>query len=71
MRIDYCENNECRLPFQVNEFKTRFSLPFEYGKITCPHCGFASANEKSSVFLTHLLSRHQEQELMMQKGLAC
>jgi DNA-directed RNA polymerase subunit RPC12/RpoP len=69
MKLHHCSNPECGRPFQVNEFKTRIPLPFEYGKIRCPHCGNASPADPGIVFRTHALSEQEEHDFVSFKKL--
>lgn len=34
----------------------------------CPHCGFVTAGDASSVFLTHALSANEESDFWRQEG---
>lgn len=69
MRFERCANNECRRPYQVNEFQfgglgvaASNADAFYAEEYTCPHCGYTQTAFGNSIVLVHALTEEQEEE---------
>lgn len=62
--IETCTSELCRRPFQVNKYSNVSYSVLEPGRIVCPHCGALQDAESDSIFMTHALAVHEEQDYM-------
>lgn len=60
MNVRRCTALRCGRPYQVNKFSVNAPFAAYRGKITCPHCGAVELDDSDSIFLTHALSREEE-----------
>jgi hypothetical protein len=64
MKIAFCENRECARPFQINDYHPRDRVELTSGVIACPHCATLTTADAQTVFLTHALSRTEEEQFL-------
>lgn len=63
MYVTQCAHADCKRHFQVNEFSAHESPLRGMTNIVCPHCGNSYEGEDERVYLTHPLSREEENGL--------
>jgi hypothetical protein len=66
--IETCTSELCHRPFQVNKYSNVSYSVLEPGRIVCPHCGALQDADDDSIFMTHALAAHEEQDYMKRRA---